>query len=81
MFDAKRLKEEREKKGLSQAALARRAGVSQGLIWQLEHGLKQPSISVLTKIAKALDLSPEKLLLVVSEEAPDELEAGKGGGA
>ncbi len=61
-FNAKRLKELRERQKLSQAQLAERAGVSQGLIWQLEHGLKQPGLATLVRIAEALGASPSEFV-------------------
>lgn len=56
-----RMKETRAKKGLSQTALARLAGVSQGLIGQIESGINQGSKHI-TKIAQALDVSPDWLV-------------------
>jgi len=61
-FNAKRLKELRERQKLSQAQLAERAGVSQGLIWQLEHGLRQPGLATLVRIAEALGVAPGELV-------------------
>lgn len=63
-----RTKEMRTKKGLSQAALARLAGVSQGLIAQIESGLNQGSKHV-TKIAQALGVSAD--WLVSGNGSPD----------
>ena len=65
MLDVRKLREARERKGLSQAQLAKRVGVSQGLIWQIERGLKTPGVGVLTRIAKELNLSLDELLRVV----------------
>lgn len=53
-----RLKEAREQQGLSQAELARSAGVSPGLIGQIENGRINPSLETLEKLAKALGVSP-----------------------
>ena len=53
----------REQKGLSQAALAKRAKVAQGYISDLEAGgKKNPGIDVLQRLAKALGVPVAKLL-------------------
>jgi transcriptional regulator with XRE-family HTH domain len=53
----KRLKECRLKQGLSQRALARRAGVTNGLISQIEQNSISPSIASLKKILDVLSMS------------------------
>jgi len=52
-----RLRHERQKKGLSQRALARLAGVTNGLISQIEQNSISPSIASLKKILDVLSLS------------------------
>ena len=44
----------RLKKGLSQAALARRAGLSANYIGTLERGIQNPSLKTLERLAKGL---------------------------
>jgi transcriptional regulator with XRE-family HTH domain len=44
----------REAKGMSTRGLAREAGVSTETIYSLEHGKRQPSVTTLSKIARAL---------------------------
>jgi transcriptional regulator with XRE-family HTH domain len=57
------LKRLREQKGLSQAALAKRSGVAQGYISEVEAGEKKnPGIETLRKIAKALGVPVTELL-------------------
>ena len=51
------IREKREKKGLSQSALARRVGVSQPAINQIESGVRTPSLALLMKICDALEIS------------------------
>lgn len=46
----------RDDKNLSQEALANLCGVHRTYISQLERGLKNPTLNVLQKIAKALDI-------------------------
>lgn len=48
----------REEHGLNQVQLARKAGLSPGLIGQLEQGKVQPSLQTIEKIAQALEISP-----------------------
>src|SRR6516164_232150 len=53
----KRLKECRLKQGLSQRSLAKRAGVTNGLISQIEQNSISPSIASLKKILDVLSMS------------------------
>jgi ribosome-binding protein aMBF1 (putative translation factor) len=48
--------EKRIQEGLTQSELAKKAGTKQSAISRLESGDSNPSISFLSKIAKALDL-------------------------
>src|SRR5439155_13777619 len=52
-----RLKQHRQQKGLSQRALARLAGVTNGLISQIEQNSISPSIASLKKILDVLSMS------------------------
>ncbi len=54
---AKRIKELRESRHLSQNALANIAGVSPTYIYQLERGEKSPTIEYLNYICSALSIS------------------------
>ena len=60
------IREKREKKGLSQSALARLVGVSQSAINQIESGVRTPSLALLMKICDALEIS------MFSEDKEDE---------
>lgn len=44
----------REKRGLSQEALAERAGITRGYLARLETGRHEPTLTMLGKLAKAL---------------------------
>ena len=44
--------------GLSQAALAERVGTGQAVISRIETGAVSPTLDMLTRIARALDLRP-----------------------
>ena len=59
---AKRLKELRAKRGLTQAALAKRAGVTLSYIGRLEIGRHDPQLSTLKKLAKALKVPIAELV-------------------
>jgi transcriptional regulator with XRE-family HTH domain len=51
---AKRLRQLRNERGLSQRALAEKAGISREFLARLETGRQDPTLSTLEKIAKAL---------------------------
>lgn len=53
-----KLKKAREEQGYTQAELAEKAGVSAGLIGQIENNKVQPSLQTIEKIAKVLATSP-----------------------
>jgi transcriptional regulator with XRE-family HTH domain len=52
----------REMQDMTQADVAKRAGLSQGLVSNLEHGRVRLSLSLAEKLAKALHVSPVILL-------------------
>lgn len=58
----KRLKELREERKWSQTELSMRSGVSQAFISDLEAGEKQPTLTTLTKLAKAFGVSVSELI-------------------
>ncbi len=64
-FVGYKLKKIRSERNITQAELAEKAGVSAGLIGQIESGKVEPSIKTLEKIASALSISP---CFFVSEE-------------
>jgi len=58
------LKEWRRERAMSQATLASRAGVSEGLIAQIETGRRQPGLTNLMAIAEALRVDPHALAII-----------------
>ncbi|MBN2578439.1 MAG: helix-turn-helix transcriptional regulator [Pirellulales bacterium] len=56
-----RIRMTREAKGMSQIRLAETAHISQGYLSQLEQDEREPSLSIATRIAHALDLSLDEL--------------------
>lgn len=67
-----RLREERERRGISQRELARRLGVSASLISQIEAGQSKPSVSTLYAIVTELGVSLDHVFRVHGDatEAP-----------
>lgn len=59
---AENLKEARIKANISQAELARKSGVSQPMIAQIETGMKIPGLVVGVRLSKALGITVEQLL-------------------
>jgi transcriptional regulator with XRE-family HTH domain len=68
-----RLKTEREKQGLTQQALARKANTKQDYIAQLERGSRNPSLRTSMNILSALDISADYLIYGTSKEKTDEM--------
>lgn len=62
-----RLKQERERRGLSQQELADRARSSQSQIWKYENEQSDPTGDVLIRIAKELECSVDYLLGLVDD--------------
>ena len=56
------IKRFRERRGLTQTALARAAGVHRVYVAQIESQTKVPSIATLEKLAKALGVKVARLL-------------------
>jgi transcriptional regulator with XRE-family HTH domain len=50
----RRIREERDKRGMTQQALADKTGLSRGFIARLETGRHDPSATTLAKLARAL---------------------------
>ncbi len=74
--DCRRFKALRKHARLSQTALARRAGLSQAAISQIEAGERDPSFSTCVAIAKALGVTHAYLLGTTVQRTPDDLYCG-----
>ena len=75
---AKRLRELRESKGLSQGDIERRSGLLRSYISRVEGGYTAPSLSTLEKFAKALGVQPYQLIFEgagrpTSPKVPDQV--------
>jgi len=75
----RRLRAERQRKGISARGLAREIGVSPSLISQIETGKSRPSVSTLYAITNALGITVEDLF--EAAEAADQPVAAASGGA
>jgi len=55
----------RIRKGLSQEELGFQAGVHRTYVSQIERGLKSPTLNTIVRIARALNMTPGKLVSAV----------------
>jgi transcriptional regulator with XRE-family HTH domain len=62
------LREQREARGLSQEALALSASVDRTFVSQIERAIRQPTLTTLWKLAKALDIQPSTLVSRVERQ-------------
>jgi transcriptional regulator with XRE-family HTH domain len=60
------IREARQKRGWSQRELARRAGVRQATVSQLERGVRRLDLDVLERVARALGVPANRLLRATS---------------
>ena len=65
-----RIREIRKKRGMTQAELAEKAGISVNFVGTAERGIHSPSISTLERIAKALHVNISQLF-DFTEELPE----------
>lgn len=68
------IKSMRRRTGLSQAELARRAGLPRSVLCAYERGQRQPGVDALSRLARASGL---RLALVRAREGPDPVEAAR----
>lgn len=61
---AKRIQGLRESLGMNQSEFARRTGTAQSYIWHIEHKSREPSLSVLARIAAAMGIKLSDLVSV-----------------
>lgn len=66
----KKIREARNKCGMTQEALAEKADIGAVYLGEIERGLKMPSVSVFIKLIEALDISADYILR-------DEVSSGK----
>jgi transcriptional regulator with XRE-family HTH domain len=61
---ARNLRVMRKQKGLSQEELAYQAGVNRNYVGQIEREEKSPTVDMVEKLASALGVVPEEMLIV-----------------
>ena len=57
------LRRVRREKGLSQEQLAELTGLSTNFVGEMERGLKAPGLTVIVRLARALDTTVQELLV------------------
>lgn len=67
--DPERLRRKRIEAGLSQPALAKKAGVHKSTVWRVEEGLNPAEADTLRRLAKALDCEIADLMPPVPKSA------------
>ena len=60
MWKILNIKERREQLGISQGELAKRCGIAQSTLCDIEQGRNNPSLSVAVKLASELDIKDIK---------------------
>jgi len=63
------MKRLREKRGMTQEALAHEAGITSSYAGQVERGQRVPSLTVILKVARALKVDAGELLSIFSYDA------------
>lgn len=58
----------RIERGLSQEALALEAGIQRNYVSLIERGINQPTITIIFKLAEALEMQPSQLIELVEAE-------------
>ncbi|MDP9358350.1 MAG: helix-turn-helix domain-containing protein [Chloroflexota bacterium] len=66
-----KLREWRERRLLTQRELAEKVGMSVGQINRIERGIHEPRFSTIRKLAEALEVEPDELV-VRAQESPVE---------
>lgn len=74
---SERISDIRSESGLTQKELADRAGITQGALSQIENGNRTPTLLVLRKLARALNISVEDLIGEPTYEYPDDIKLRK----
>jgi len=62
------LRASRVERGLSQEALALEAGIQRNYVSLIERGINQPTITIIFKLATALEIKPSQIIELVEKE-------------
>ena len=63
MFNYEKMAELIREKGIEQKTVAEAVGVSEQMISYIVRGLREPSVTVLSRIAKVLECAPGELII------------------
>lgn len=72
MFNGKKLGDYLKENGISQLALAKRLGCSEGAVRHIIVGIKQPSLAMLTEIAQMMGCKLDDLVTAPQIEKEEE---------
>ena len=73
MYVCHRLKQERERLGLSQMALAYESDVSQNMITYIETGKRTPTLNTILKLCTAMKINPSVLFPQNTDLSKDDI--------
>lgn len=59
---AQNMREQRRRRGMSQEALAQASGIHSSEVSRIERGVREPRLSTLVHLARALQVTPSDLL-------------------
>jgi transcriptional regulator with XRE-family HTH domain len=62
------LRDLRKERGLSQEALALEAGIQRNYVSLIERGINQPTITIIFRLAAALEMKPSQVIELVEAE-------------
>lgn len=65
------IRKQREVAQMTMRQLSTMAGISNPYLSQIEHGIREPSQTVLRQIARSLGMDPDELRPPAGEDAPD----------
>lgn len=68
MFNGKKLGEYMKKQGITNVALAKTLGVSEGAVRHIIVGIKQPSLAMADELARMMGCTVDELLIKTEEE-------------
>ena len=63
MVNCEKIRELLDEKDIEQKQIAEQVGISEAMMSFIVNGLKEPSLTVLTRIAKALDVPVAELIV------------------
>jgi transcriptional regulator with XRE-family HTH domain len=61
----------RSRRGFRQKEVAKRVGVTQSLLSRIENGRRDPNVSLVGRIAEAMEVPPQLIFLMACELKPE----------